>query len=172
MINKILLFCFVFFGTLLANDTVDISKTDIIPRTVNFIIFMLFLYYLLKDKIKNFLGDRTNSIIQQQERVQNILNESRKEKDLAKQKVEKAALLAKEMRLSINSEIILIKDKIMAEAKNEIENSLKQSDDKKALERSKVKKSVAKEVLGQIFEDKDIRLDDSQVANILVSKVA
>ena len=49
------------------------TNYDIVQRTVNFIIFAAILWYLLADKIKAFLANRTLSIQSELDKVQETL---------------------------------------------------------------------------------------------------
>jgi F-type H+-transporting ATPase subunit b len=169
--NKLLLFAFTICFSF-ANGDMDISQTDIIPRSINFIIFVAIAYYLLKDKISDFISQRIKSIVKQQERVQNILNESRQEKEMAKKRVLDAEALALKMQKSAEDELVLIRKSIQDNTENDIKNISKQYEDKKSLEKSKIKKSIAKEVIEQIFDDEDILLDDNMIAKMITHKVA
>jgi F-type H+-transporting ATPase subunit b len=169
--NKLLLFAFTICFSF-ANGDMDISQTDIIPRSINFIIFVAIAYYLLKDKISDFISQRIKSIVKQQERVQNILNESRQEKEMAKKRVLDAEALALKMQKSAEDELVLIRKSIQDSTENDIKNISKQYEDKKSLEKSKIKKSIAKEVIEQIFDDEDILLDDNMIAKMITHKVA
>ena len=51
-------------------------ETDIVQRTVNFIIFAAILWYLLADKIKAFFASRTLGIQAELDKVQDTLKAS------------------------------------------------------------------------------------------------
>jgi len=52
------------------------AETDIVQRTVNFIIFAGILWYLLADKIKAFFAERSLSIQSELDKVQDTLKAS------------------------------------------------------------------------------------------------
>jgi F-type H+-transporting ATPase subunit b len=55
----------------------EILNTDIIPRTINFLIFFGFLYYLLQPKISTFLNGRISQIVKSLEDAQIARDEAR-----------------------------------------------------------------------------------------------
>ena len=76
---------------LLANE--GAVETDIVQRTVNFIIFAGILWYLLADKIKAFFSDRTLSIQAELDKVQDTLKASKDKVSDAQKKLEEAKKL-------------------------------------------------------------------------------
>lgn len=74
------------------------AETDIVQRTVNFIIFAGILWYLLADKIKAFFADRTASIQAELDKVQDTLKASQdKVEDAAKKNLKKRKLLQQKL---------------------------------------------------------------------------
>ena len=65
-------------------------ETDIVQRTVNFIIFAGILWYLLADKIKAFFAERSLSIQSELDKVQDTLKASQEKVKDAQKKLEEA----------------------------------------------------------------------------------
>jgi len=148
------------------------AGTDILERTVNFLIFAAILYYLLSDKLKAFFVGRTRSIQSELDKVQDILRESDKKLTDAKQEVEDAKKVASELVSIATSEVDAIKTKIEVAVEQEITFLEKSFDDKTELETRKVKKEVVENVLNQLLTNDNIALSQKDLANIILKKVA
>jgi len=148
------------------------AGTDILERTVNFLIFAAILYYLLSDKLKAFFVGRTRSIQSELDKVQDILRESDKKLTDAKQEVEDAKKVASELVSIATSEVDAIKTKIEVAVEQEITFLEKSFDDKTELETRKVKKEVVENVLSQLLTNDNIALSQKDLANIILKKVA
>jgi len=148
------------------------TGTDILERTVNFLIFAAILYYLLSDKLKAFFVGRTRSIQSELDKVQDVLKASDKKLIDAKQEVENAKKVASELVSIANSEVDAIKTKIEVAVEQEITFLEKSFDEKTELETRKVKKEVVENVLNQLLTNDNIALSQKDLANIILKKVA
>lgn len=90
------------------------TNYDIVQRTVNFIIFAAILWYLLADKIKAFLANRTLSIQSELDKVQETLKASQDKVADAQKKLEEAKNLLlrllrvqKLMLIQLNKKLLL-----------------------------------------------------------------
>ena len=63
------------------------AETDIVQRTVNFLIFAGILWYLLADKIKAFFAERSLSIQAELDKVQDTLKASQDKVTDAQKKI-------------------------------------------------------------------------------------
>jgi F-type H+-transporting ATPase subunit b len=147
-------------------------ETDILERTVNFLIFISILYYLLADKVKNFFSDRTSSIQAELDKVQDMLKASEKKVAEAKEEVENAKKVADELIASANNDVESIKNKIEVAVEQEIAFLSKSFDAKTELEARKVKKEVVENVLNQLLSDDNIEISQDEIAGIILKKVA
>jgi len=147
-------------------------ETDILERTVNFLIFISIVYYLLADKIKTFFGDRTKSIQSELDKVQEMLKASEDKVVEAKQEIENAKKIAAELVDSAKSDIESIKNKIEESVEQEIAYLSKSFDEKTALEARRVKKEVVESVLDQLLSDENIAISQQDITNIILKKVA
>jgi F-type H+-transporting ATPase subunit b len=59
----------------LASDA-EHAGTDIVQRTVNFILFVGLIWYMVAEPVKNYFTSRSKSIADDLKRVQDKLNES------------------------------------------------------------------------------------------------
>ncbi len=147
-------------------------ETDILPRTVNFLIFIAILYYLLAEKAKAFFTGRTASIQAELDKVQQVLKESEAKVEGAKSDLENAKKLASEIVETANADIDSIKKSIEESVEQEIAYLSKSFDEKIEIETKKVKKEVVSEILDELLSSDSIALSQNELANIVLKKVA
>lgn len=168
--KKIVLFMLAFAP--LALFASEGAETDIIQRTVNFVIFAGILWYLLAEKIKAFFAGRSLGIQAELDKVQDTLKESQAKVDEATLKLEEAKKLAVEIVSGATAEIDSIKSKIAQAADNEIAHLNKSFDDKIKIETRKAKKEVVQSVLEELLSSENIGVSQDELANIVLKKVA
>jgi len=154
---------------LFANEDV---QTDIIPRTVNFLIFIAIIYYILADKLKEFFNNRTSSIQARLDEVQTTLEESKKKVADAQSQLEEAKRLAKQIVNDANLDIDLIKSKIAKSFEHEMSILSKSFDEKLLLETKKAKNNIVNEVLEELLNEDNMEISQDALANIILKKVA
>jgi len=147
----------------------DFSHTDIIPRTINFIIFVAILWYVAGNKIINFFRQRKENIAKKFSEIENKLKESKLRKEALKAELENAKIKAKEIIENAKAETEVINDKIKAQMEEEIKVLQKQFEEFKELEENKIKKEAIKEFLDKTLEEVHISSED---AVKLILKVA
>jgi F-type H+-transporting ATPase subunit b len=147
-------------------------ETDILERTVNFLIFISILYYLLADKIKTFFSDRTKSIQSELDKVQEMLKASETKVAEAKQEIENAKKIAGDLVDSANNDVEAIKSKIEATVEQEIAYLSKSFDEKTTLEVRRVKKEVVESILNQLLSDDNVEISQEDITNVILKKVA
>jgi len=165
------LFVFAIFLPVFLNAS-DNVQTDIVPRTVNFLIFAAVIYYLLADKLKSFFNERTQSIQNQLDEVQRKLDESKKKIDFAKAELENAKLIANDLVKDAVADVVTIKGKISKSYENDIANLLKSYNDKIELEARKTKKEIVGELLEELLSDNNMVISNDNLQNIILKKVA
>jgi F-type H+-transporting ATPase subunit b len=148
------------------------TETDILQRSVNFIIFAAIIYYLLADKVKVYFSERTSSIQSELDKVQEILKESEAKVESAKNELEEAKRLADEIVEGASKDISIIKSKIEQSVEQEIASMSKSFDDKVELETRKVKTEVVSEILDELLNADNIELSQEELTNIVLKKVA
>jgi len=169
-VKKIVLFMLAFAP--LALFASEGAETDIIQRTVNFVIFAGILWYLLAEKIKAFFANRSLGIQAELDKVQDTLKESQAKVDEATLKLEEAKKLAVEIVSGANAEIDSIKSKIAQAVDNEIAHLNKNFDEKIKIETKKAKKEVVQSVLEELLSSDNIGVSQDELANIVLKKVA
>lgn len=148
------------------------TNYDIVQRTVNFIIFAAILWYLLADKIKAFLANRTLSIQSELDKVQETLKASQDKVADAQKKLEEAKKLATEIVEGAKADVDSVKQKVAVAVDTDIANLNKNLDEMMKVELSKAKKQVVTEVLEELLSSDNIKLTQNELVNIVLKKVA
>ena len=147
-------------------------ETDIVQRTVNFIIFAGILWYLLADKIKAFFAERSLSIQSELDKVQDTLKASQDKVKDAQKKLEEAKKIATEIVEGAKADIDSVKQKVATAVDSDIINLNKNLEEMMKVETSKAKKEVVTEVLEELLSSDNIKLTQDELANIVLKKVA
>jgi F-type H+-transporting ATPase subunit b len=148
------------------------TETDIIQRTVNFLIFAGIIYYLIAEPVKGYFTGRTQGIADELEKVQTRLKESKAAKESANAKIEEAKVFAKEIMSSCKKENVIINEKMAAQLEFDLSNLERQQNDIMGLEKRQMVRSVVEEVLAEaLTQDKSV-LDKDTFADIILKKVA
>lgn len=143
--------------------------TDIIPRTINFLIFVAILWYLVGNKAINFFKERKNKIASRLQEIEEKLKESKARKEALKAELENSKIKAKEIIEDAKKEAQYLDNKIKAQTEEEIALLQKHFEEFKVLESKKIKKECVKEFLEETLKDVHISSDE---AAKLILKVA
>ena len=172
--KKLLFILFLIFPIFMyaSGASEGIESTDIIPRTVNFLIFAAILYYFIANPIKDFFRERKNSIADRLNSIQEKLKESNKQKKEAKELVEKAKIEAKSIMEVTKDETEILKAKILENLKMDMENLEKGFEDQTSIEQRKMTRSVILEVLDEVFAKDSLLLKKDELLDIVMKKVA
>ncbi len=147
-------------------------ETDIVQRTVNFIIFAAILWYLIADKIKAFFANRTLSIQAELDKVQETLKASQDKVTDAQKKLEEARKLAAEIIESAKADIDSVKQKVTIAVDADITNLNRNLEEMMKIETSKAKKQVVAEVLEELLSSENIKLTQQELVDVVLKKVA
>jgi len=148
------------------------AETDIIQRTVNFLIFAGIVYYLIAEPVKAFFSGRSQGIADELNKVQDRLKESKAAKEAANAKIEEAKVLASEIMTSCKKENEIINDKMASQLEFDLSNLEKQQNDVMDLEKRQMVRNVVEEVLSDALAQDNSGLDKSAFAEIILKKVA
>jgi F-type H+-transporting ATPase subunit b len=148
------------------------GETDIVVRTINFVIFAALLYYLIAEKAKNFFKQRKLDIASDLERVQIKLKESKKQREEAERKVEEARKIAEDIIATSKKEAYIIAQKAEEQCKIDMEILVKQSNENMEFQKRKAEKQVVGEILKELFESDVLELDEKSYTDIISRKVA
>jgi F-type H+-transporting ATPase subunit b len=157
---------------LLANSGESGGSTDILPRTINFLIFAAIMYYYVADAAKQWYVGRKTEIATKLDSIQVKLKESNSKKEIALQKVEEAKANARVLVETAKKEAVLLADKVALEAEAEIEGLEKVFEDRVTIERRKMQRVIVSEVLDEMFKEGSIALDNDEIVKIVNKKVA
>jgi F-type H+-transporting ATPase subunit b len=157
---------------LFASEHAAEASTDIVQRTVNFLIFAGIIYYILAEPIKNYFGGRSQGIAIELEKVQEKLKESKLAKETAQQKVVEAEKFAESLIESTKKENKLLNGKIMQQCDLDLENVVKQNSILMQFEQRKMTSEMVEEVMKDILNENNLMLDDKAMSEIITKKVA
>jgi len=146
--------------------------TDIVQRTVNFLLFAGLVWYLVAEPAKNFFASRSQGIADELKSVQAKLNESVTLKKEALAKISEAETFAAELAISAKKENKLINDAIMAQCDVELENLVKQDASIKEFEQRKMVRKVVEDILAKTLDKSSDSFDKEAMANVILRKVA
>ena len=171
--GKIILTLLMVTGYAFASGGAEASgETDIVQRTVNFLIFAGILYYLLAEPIKNFFGGRSKAIADELEKVQDKLRDSKRIKEAADLMVEEVKKFAEELKETAKKENRILNDRIMEQCDVELENISKQNSVLMELEQRQMIRNVVNEVMDEVLVQESGGLDKEAMAQIIMKKVA
>ena len=148
------------------------GETDIIPRTVNFLIFASLIYYLIAGGIKQFFGDRKASIAAELDKVEEKIKDSKKAKEAALQKIEEAKRVALEIKETTQKEIELMVGKVEASLDREIDQLEKQKEEIIKVSENKMVREVVTESLEEVLDISDVAQNKEELIKSLMKKVA
>ncbi|MDY3775799.1 MAG: F0F1 ATP synthase subunit B [Campylobacter sp.] len=145
---------------------------DILARTINFFIFVIILYYLIRNPIKNAYKGRIEAIEKKMTQSRNKILEAQRKEEEARAKAEKMKVQAAEFIENGKVEAKLLKEKIERDAEAAI-RILNDSfaEQKEFARRDSVRKTVAS-VLDNAFSDKDIAVSEQALVDIIKKKVS
>ena len=145
---------------------------DIVPRTINFLIFAAILFYLLKNPAKNFYNARINKISSRLEDIQKRVLESKNKKLEMAKKIEDAKKEGAAAVELAQKEAEILAAKIKNDTKAELALMERYFEEQKDYERRKMQKEVVAAVLSELFESKDSELSQDAVLQIMLKKVS
>lgn len=148
------------------------AETDIFQRTVNFIIFVAILWYLLADRAREFFANRTLEIQSKLDKVQEALEASQEKVLQADKKIEEAKVISEEIIVSAKADVESIKENVSAAVDAEINHLYKNLEEANKVAISKAKKEVVDEVLEELLTLKEAQLTQDELSNIVLKKVS
>ena len=153
-------------------SNVDISNSDIVERVVNFIIFSAILWYLLAEKIKQFLLNRKNDIATKLSLIEDNLSASILAKEDVIKSLEKAKEKAEHIVNLAHKEAVILSKNIEEQCMHNIELLNKHYVELREFESNKMKQQVVENVIDELLNDSNIQLAKSDYLNIIKDKVA
>jgi len=171
-VSKIFLALFIASATVFASSGAAEGGTDIVPRTINFLIFAGIIWYLIAEPVKNFFVGRSNGIADELNKVQVKLRESKEAKEAAVRQVEDAKTLAVEIMAAAEKEKHVLSDNIMNQCDADLENLTKQNSAVMNLEQRKAIRNIVDDVMNDVMAQAGKSLDKDKMAKIIMKKVA
>jgi F-type H+-transporting ATPase subunit b len=148
------------------------AETDIVQRTVNFLLFAGLLWYLLAKPIKEYFTGRSNSIAGELQSVQDKLNESVNKKKDALAKISDAEKQAAEIIETAKKESKILNDSILSQCEVDLENLEKSHQAKLELAQRKMVNSVVEEILDEVVSESSKEFTKDAMVNVILKKVA
>lgn len=168
------LLCFVLCGVAHASGAthaMDISKTDIIERLINFIIFVALMWYLVADKLKSMLQERSHGIAQKLSQTQTKVRESREKKEKAQQRLQEAREQAKDILDTAKKEAHISVLNIEEKTKEQIANLMRSNEEAMEFQEKVMQKQLVAEILQEIFTSHTLNIEARDYVGILEKKV-
>ncbi len=170
--GKIIVSVLMLNAYLFGSDAGAAGSTDIVQRTVNFLIFAGILYYILAEPIKNYFSGRSAEIADELAKVQERLRESKELKESAEHKIDEAEKFASELTETSKKENKILSDKILAQCEAELEILEKQNGALMELDKRKMVRDVVSEVMSGVMSGSNDALGKEAMTEILKKKVA
>lgn len=170
--GKLLTILLALTGLVFASTGAEATHTDIVQRTVNFVLFAGILWYLLAKPTKNFFANRSASIANELKSVQDKLNESVQKKKDALAKISEAEKLAVEILEMAKKESKILNDSILEQCEKDLANLEKAHEGKLELAQRRMVASVVQEVLQEVVKEGASELSKDAMVNVILKKVA
>ncbi len=155
-----------------ADAHVESGATDIVPRTINFLIFAGVVYYLIAEPIKDYFAGRSSDIADEQNKVKEKLEESKKAKELAKTKIEEANKFAQELEVLSKKENKILNDNIMTQCDGDLQNLENQNGILMDFEQRTMTREVVDTVMNDVMTQENENFGKEAMAQIVMKKVA
>ena len=156
----------------LASEVITDGGTDIVQRTVNFVLFAGLVWYLVAEPAKDYFNSRSESIANELKKIQEKLNESIALKEEALVKITDAEKFAEELAVTAQKESKMINETMMVQAESDVENLTKQQNSLMEFEQRKMINSVVENILDEVLSQSEKSFDKKAMANVILKKVA
>jgi F-type H+-transporting ATPase subunit b len=148
------------------------GETDIIQRTVNFLLFAGLIWYLVAEPVKSYFAGRSQGIANEMQKVQDKLKESVNLKKDALAKIEEAEKFAQELLVTSKKENKILNDNIMSQCEMDLENLTKQQETLMDFEQRRMVRGVVEDTLDEVLSQSSDSFDKEAMANVILKKVA
>jgi len=171
-VSRILLLIMMISTYALASSGAEGGGTDIVQRTVNFLLFFGLIWYLVAEPAKNYFAARSQGIADELQKVQDKLSESVNLKKDALSKISAAEKFAEELVTASKKENKVLNDSIMLHCESDLEIMAKQSASLMDFEQRKMVRNVVESVLSEVLSQSSESFDREAMANVILKKVA
>ncbi len=155
----------------LASETSH-GETDIVQRTVNFLLFAGLIWYLVGEPVKNYFALRSQAIANELKKVQERLNESTILKKEALAKISDAEKFAEDLAISSKKENKIINEKIISQCELDLETMSKQAISLRNFAQRNMIQDVVEDVLKETLAQSSSDFDKEAIVNVILKKVA
>ena len=155
----------------LASDA-EHAGTDIVQRTVNFLLFAGLVWYLVGEPVKSFFAARSQAIADDLKKVQDKLNESIALKKEAEAKIIDAQKYAEELTATSKKENKIINDNMMTQCDSELETLGKQHATLVEFEQRTMVRNVVEDIMKETLSQSSQSFDKKAMADVILKKVA
>lgn len=170
--SRILLLIMMISTYALASSGAESGGTDIVQRTVNFLLFFGLIWYLVAEPVKNYFAARSQNIADELQKVQDKLNESVNLKKDALSKISEAEKFAEELVVASKKENKILNDSIMFQCDSDLEIMAKQSASLMEFEQRRMVRDVVESVVNEVLNQSSESFDREAMANVILKKVA
>jgi len=171
-VSRILVLLLMISTYALASEAAHEGGTDIVQRTVNFLLFAGLIWYLVGEPVKNFFAARSQGIADELKKVQEKLDESITLKKEALAKISEAEKFAEELAVTAKKENKILNDNIMLQCDGELEAMVKQYASKKDFEQRNMVRNVVETIVAETLDRSSEIFDREAMANVILKKVA
>lgn len=151
---------------------VNIAESDIVYRSINFVIFVAILWYLLANPIKSALKARQDNIASQLSLVQEKLLQSKVAKEEALKSLENAKKRASDIIDNAKKEAIIIEQNMEKQYNSDVAILRRNYEERLNFEQKKMKKNIINEILDELLTQNHIKIDKKEYVDILLKRVA
>ena len=159
-------------STIAFASSAEHAGTDIIQRTVNFLLFAGLVWYLVAEPVKSFFAARSQGIADEMQKVQDKLKESVNLKKDALSKISDAEKFAEDLVVSSKKENKILNDNIMAQCEVDLEILSKQQTGLMDFEQRRMVREVVEDTLNEVLSQSGEDFDKEAMANVILKKVA
>jgi len=170
-VSRILVIMLMISTYALASDA-EHAGTDIVQRTVNFVLFAGLIWYLVAEPAKNYFASRSQGIADELQKVQDRLTESVTLKKDALAKISEAEKFAEELIVSSKKENKILNDNIMNQCNIDLETLSKQQVSLMEFEQRRMIRNVVEDTLNEVLNQSSESFDKEAMANVILKKVA
>lgn len=156
----------------LASEAGHDGGTDIVQRTVNFLLFAGLVWYLVGEPIKSYFGSRSQAIADDLKKVQERLEESATLKKDAMAKVSEAEKYAQELLATAKKENKIINDNIMQQCESDLDALGKHHASLMDFEQRNMVRNVVEDIMSETLSQSSQDFDKEAMANVILKKVA
>ncbi len=156
----------------LASEAGHGGETDIVQRTVNFLLFVGLVWYLVGEPVKSFFAARSQGIADDLKKVQEKLDESMNLKKDALAKIAEAEKYAEELAAVAKKENKIINDNIMKQCDADLEALAKQHATLIEFEQRNMVRNVVEDIMKETLSQSSEDFDKEAMANVILKKVA